>query len=54
MASFQRALLANGFFFQISNSFSNYWPKTEKYSNEQRGVNIELLIKVKCIIYQWI
>ena len=21
------------FFFQISNSFPNYWPKTEKYSN---------------------
>ena len=28
-------------FFQISNSFSNKWPKTEKYSNDVRGVNID-------------
>ena len=27
-------------FFHISNLFSNYCPKTEKYSNE-RGVNID-------------
>ena len=26
--------------FQILISFSNYWPKTEKYSNELQGVNI--------------
>ena len=34
----RRALLTNEkFFFPIS----NYWPKIEKYSNEQLGVNID-------------
>ena len=33
--------LMESFFFQISNSFSNYWLKTEKYSREYRGVNID-------------
>ena len=28
-------------FFQISNSLSKFRPKTEKYSNEYRGVNID-------------
>ena len=42
MDSSQRALQANEeFFFQISNYLSKFWPKTEKYSNEQRGVNID-------------
>ena len=38
-------------FFRISNSFSNYWPKTEKYSNQ---LDIESLIKVQYIVYQYI
>ena len=29
------------FFLQITNLFSNYWHKTEKYSYEERGVNID-------------
>ena len=42
MNSPQRALETDGkFFFQILNSFSNYWPKSKKYSNEYRGVNID-------------
>ena len=28
-------------FFQISNSFPNYWPKTLQYSNEKRIRNID-------------
>ena len=28
-------------FFQISNLFSNYWPKKENYSNELRDLNID-------------
>ena len=37
----RRSLITNGkLFIQISNSFSNHWPKTEKYSNELRGVDI--------------
>ena len=28
-------------FFQILNLFSNFWLKTEKYSNELRGVDID-------------
>ena len=34
--------MAENRFFQISNSFSKYWPKSKKYSNEERGVNIDL------------
>ena len=29
------------FFFQISNKFSKFWLKTEKYSNEWGGMNID-------------
>ena len=38
MDSSQRALQIKGKLFQISISFSNYWPKIEKYSNR---VNID-------------
>ena len=38
MDSPQQALQTNGELFQISISFSNYWPKNEKYSNR---VNID-------------
>ena len=32
----QQGLKTNGkLFFQISNSFSNYWPKTEKHSKSR-------------------
>ena len=37
----QRALQTNRKLFQISNSFSNFWPKTEICSKVQRGVNID-------------
>ena len=30
-----------GSLFQISYSFSNFWPKTEHFSNEYQGVNID-------------
>ena len=36
-----QALQTNGKSFQIPNSFLNYWPKTEKYSNEKQIVNID-------------
>ena len=39
-------------FLQISNSFSNYWPKTENIQTNRESWNI--LIKVQCVIYQWI
>ena len=41
MDSPQQAIQTYGKLFQISNSFLNYWPKTEKYSNRQRVVNID-------------
>ena len=42
MDSSQRALQTNGkLFFFISNLFLNYFPKTEKYSNKKRDVNID-------------
>ena len=37
---------------QISNSFSNYWPKNEK--NSQTNSEAWILIKVQYVIYQWI
>ena len=38
----QRALQTNGkLFFQISNSFTNFWLKTEIFSKEYQGVNID-------------
>ena len=33
--------LLESFCFQISNSFSNIWPKTLIFSKEYRGVNID-------------
>ena len=46
MDSSQRALQTNEKL--ISNSFSKFLPKTEKYSNEREAW---ILFKVKCIIY---
>ena len=43
MDSSRQALQTIGKLFQISIPFSNYWPKTEKYSNR---VNID-----KCAMY---
>ena len=37
-------------FYQILNSFSKFWPKTEKYSKELRGVNIDQIE----MCYKWI
>ena len=48
MDSSEQALQTNGKIFQIS----NFWPKTENFSNEQRGVNIDQ--SAKCVVYQWI
>ena len=33
--------IIESFFLQILNSFFNFWPKTEKNSREQQGVNID-------------
>ena len=49
MDSSQRALQTNEIIF--SNFVFEFWPKTEKCSNEQRGGNIDQL---QCVIYQWI
>ena len=40
MDSSWRTLQTNDFFFQSSNSFSYYRPKTENYSNKLQGVSI--------------
>ena len=46
MDSFRQALQTNGKLFQISNSFSNYWPKQK---NIQTNSDVWILIKVQYV-----
>ena len=54
MDSSRRALQTNGNLFWNSNSFLNYWPKINKYSNKLRGVNIDQSAMCIIVICQWI
>ena len=51
---FQQALQTNGKLFSNFEFVLNYRPKTIKYLNEKRGVNIDQIFKLQCVIYQWI